>query len=135
MFSIGTFSKTTGCPIETIRYYERIGLLAKPLRSSGGHRLYNTSNVQQLAFVIKARQMKFSLAEVKQLLQLSQDKQQSCQEVLSIADRNLEAIQLTIDKLNALKNELAGLSNTCKSCCASNGSASDCNIIDSMKCN
>ncbi|MDO8343622.1 MAG: helix-turn-helix domain-containing protein [Cellvibrio sp.] len=130
--SIGDFSKATGCAIETIRYYERAGIISKPPRSSGGHRLYNQTNVQQLRFVLKARQMGFSLAEVKELLNLATDEQQPCQEVLDMADRNLEAIQRKIDQLSGFKQELQGLSRTCKTCCAGKASASECNIIEAM---
>ena len=130
--SIGEFSKATGCAIETIRYYERAGILSKPSRSLGGHRLYSQTNVQQLKFVLKARQMGFSLAEVKELLNLAKDNEQPCQEVLDMADRNLAAIQQKIDQLASFKEELKGLTKTCKNCCAGKASASECNIIEAM---
>lgn len=132
VFSIGEFSKATGCAIETIRYYERAGIISKPPRSTGGHRLYTKVNVEQLRFVLKARQMGFGLAEVKELLNLATDEQQPCQEVLDMADRNLENIQRKIDQLSGFKQELQGLSRTCKNCCAGKASASECNIIEAM---
>lgn len=130
--SIGEFSKATGCAIETIRYYEREGIISKPSRTLGGHRLYSKANLQQMRFVLKARQMGFSLVEVKELLNLSQDSEQPCQEVLDMADRNLEAIQKKIDQLASFKEELKGLTSTCKNCCAGKSSASECNIIEAM---
>lgn len=133
-FTIGDFSNATGCAIETIRYYERIKLLSAPPRSAGGHRLYNEANVDQLRFVLKARQMGFNLAEVKELLALSDD-EQPCIEVLDMAHRNLLAIQKKIDQLASFKNELQGLSTSCKSCCAGKESAAKCNIIESLGSN
>jgi MerR family transcriptional regulator, mercuric resistance operon regulatory protein len=134
-FTIGDFSKATGCAIETIRYYERIKLLSAPPRSAGGHRLYNESHVDQLRFVLKARQMGFSLVEVKELLALSDDNEQPCIEVLDMAHRNLLAIQKKIDQLASFKNELQGLSTSCKSCCAGKESSSKCNIIEALGSN
>lgn len=134
VLSIGDFSEATGCPVETIRYYERIAILSKPPRSAGGHRLYNQTHIQQLRFVLKARQLGFSLAEVKELLNLAADDQTPCQEVVDMADRNLLAIQRKIDQLTSLKQELQGLSKTCKTtCCAGKVSASDCIIIEAVR--
>lgn len=130
--SIGDFSKLTGCPIETIRYYEREGILAKAKRSPGGHRLYDQTNVQQLRFILKARQMGFSLNEVKELLKQSVNVETSCQAVLNLADRNLRAIQVKIEQLAMLKNELQDLSQTCRNCCAGKASSAECNIIEAM---
>lgn len=131
-FSIGQLSRATGCAIETIRYYEREGIISKPSRTLGGHRLYSSANAQQLRFVLKARQMGFNLVEIKELLNLSKDSEQSCQEVLNMADRNLDAIQKKIDQLASFKEELKGLTNTCKNCCAGKSSASECSIIEAM---
>lgn len=132
--SIGDFSEATGCPVETIRYYERIGILSKPPRSTGGHRLYNQIHIQQLRFALKARQMDFTLAEVKELLNLAADDQTPCQEVLGMTDRNLLAIQKKIDRLTSLKQELQGLSNTCETtCCAGQASATECIIIEAVR--
>lgn len=131
---IGDFSEATGCPIETIRYYERIEILSKPPRSAGGHRLYSQTHIQQLRFVLKARQMGFSLAEVKALSHLAADDQTSCQEVLDMTYRNLLAIQKKIDQLASLKQELQGLSNTCETtCCAGKISAVKCIIIKAVQ--
>jgi DNA-binding transcriptional MerR regulator len=131
-YSIGELSKLTACPIETIRYYEREGIVSSPSRTLGGHRLYSRANVQQLQFVLKARKMDFSLAEVKELLSLSQDTEQSCQEVLNMADRNLDAIQKKIEQLTRLKEELKVLAMECKNCCAGTSCAAECNIIEAM---
>ena len=67
---IGTLSKLTGCNIETIRYYERIGLMPKPPRTPGGRRVYDESHVRRLTFVRRSRELGFTLDDVRELLRL-----------------------------------------------------------------
>src|SRR5258708_20489433 len=75
---IGLLSQRTGCNIETIRYYERVGLLATPTRSSGGHRMYNESHLMLLSFVLRARDLGFTLDEVRALPRLAYDHDRHC---------------------------------------------------------
>ena len=69
-FTIGVLSKGTGCNIETIRYYEHIGLLPEPPRSQGGHRLYEEDHLGRLTFIRRSRELGFTLDEVRGLLRL-----------------------------------------------------------------
>src|SRR5262249_61749783 len=79
---IGELSRQTGCNVETIRYYERVGLLPRPPRSAGRDRLYDTGDVRRLAFVRRARELGFTLGEVRALLVLSAaDSEDTCSEV------------------------------------------------------
>src|SRR5947207_14413589 len=79
---IGELSKRTGCNIETIRYYERISLLAAPPRSAGRYRIYDNADVRRLAFIRRARELGFTLDQVRALLALSEnDRQGACTEV------------------------------------------------------
>ena len=68
--TIGTLSKATGCKVETIRYYERIGVLPLPPRTEGGHRAYGEEHLKRLNFVQRSRELGFSLNEVRQMLRL-----------------------------------------------------------------
>src|SRR5207302_137035 len=68
---IGDVSRQTGCKIETIRYYERVGLLPRPLRSAAHYRLYDSGDVRRLSFVRRARELGFTLEEVRALLALA----------------------------------------------------------------
>lgn len=70
-FAIGHLSSRSGVNVETIRYYERIGLLAKPLRTSAGYRLYRLADVERLAFIRRTRDLGFSLDDVRRLLDLA----------------------------------------------------------------
>jgi len=85
---IGELSRRTGCNIETIRYYERITLLPPPVRSAGGYRVYETADVRRLAFIRRARELGFTLDEVRALLALSEnDRQGACTEARELAAR------------------------------------------------
>jgi MerR family mercuric resistance operon transcriptional regulator len=73
MFGIGELSRITGCPIETIRYYEKLQLLAEPQRTEGGHRLYNKVHQKRLGFILKSRGVGFTLEKTRELLSLSEN--------------------------------------------------------------
>src|SRR2546428_12209694 len=84
--AIGALSKHTGTNIETIRYYERVGLLPAPARSSGGYRLYRTEHLKRLNFVRRARALGFSIGEVRTLLRLADERERPGGEVRGAAD-------------------------------------------------
>ncbi len=131
MFGIGTLSRETECHIETIRYYEKLGLLPQPPRSGGGHRLYNTSHTKRLVFILKARSLGFSLEKTGELLSLSQNAERSCSEALALVKTNLIAVDEKIAELQRMKDSLQLMSNNCQSCCPS-GKAPDCTIVDAL---
>src|SRR5262245_35693344 len=95
LLTIGVLSERTNVNIETIRYYERIGILPKPLRSEGGHRLYTDEYLQHLLFVRRARELGFSLDEVRLLLRLAR-RRSACAEVKSITERHIADIRQNI---------------------------------------
>lgn len=131
MFTIGTLSKNTDCPIETIRYYERIGLLEKPGRTEGGHRLYNQQYQKRLEFILKTRRLGFTLEQTQQLLDLSKDTQKSCNEALLLVQKNLQDVEEKLQELQTIHNKLTTLSISCQSCCPG-AKASDCTIVDAF---
>ncbi len=92
LITIGKVADRTGCNIETIRYYEKEGLLPEPPRSSGGHRLYSQHLVERLVFIRRARELGFSMLEIKQLHSIVDGEVVSCERVKSIADEHLEEI-------------------------------------------
>jgi len=98
----GALSRKTGCHIETIRYYERIGLLRKPLRSEGGHRLYDNEQVKRLVFIRRSRELGFSLEEIRTLLKFVDGKRYTCEEVKIVTDRHLEDVKKKISYLRRL---------------------------------
>ena len=124
--SIGGLSKLTGCNIETIRYYEKISLLPAPNRTEGGHRQYPKSLQQRLVFICKARQLGFSLEEVRNLLELS-DGDYSCDEVKQVILVHLSVVRNKMDELVRLQTNLESLAAQC-----TGGGLPNCAAIDNL---
>lgn len=131
MFGIGELSRTTGCPIETIRYYEKLTLLSPPPRTGGGHRLYNENHQKRLQFILKARGLGFSLDKTRELLSLSENNERSCSEALLLVEANLAAVNEKLAELQTIKNSLEGMATSCQSCCPG-AKAPDCTIVDAL---
>lgn len=90
---IGQVSAASGCQIETIRYYERIGLLKAPARTEAGYRHYTEDDIDRLRFVTRGRALGFSLDEIASLLRLAQDQGLSCDDVDRLARAHLADVQ------------------------------------------
>ena len=103
---IGRLSNLTGCNIETIRYYERIGLLPAPGRSAGGHRVYGDDDVKRLSFVLKGRDFGFTIAEIRELLVLADTNGDPCADVRSLALSHLARVRRKLADLRQLERTL-----------------------------
>jgi MerR family transcriptional regulator, mercuric resistance operon regulatory protein len=110
---IGKLSRLTGVNIETIRYYERVDLLRKPVRSAGGYRLYQSGDIGRLCFIRRARDLGFSLEEIRRLLDLADQKSRSCRRVHDIATEHLEEVRMKIADLRRMERVLADMVKTC----------------------
>lgn len=126
-YLIGELSKKTGCNIETIRYYEKIGLLPAPPRSVGGRRIYDFDHLKRLHFICQSRKLGFSIKDIKTFLGFVDNKDYSCQEVFEITHRHLEDIREKIASLKKLEKMLKKMSAQCK-----RGSHPDCPIIEGL---
>lgn len=126
-YSIGSLGKATGTKAETIRYYERIGLLAKPARTEGNYRAYGRDAVNRLSFIRRARALGFSLDQVRALLALSDDRERDCAKVDLLAREHLHAVEEKIADLKALRRELAAMVDSCRG-----GVVADCGIIEAL---
>jgi len=125
---IGELSRQTGCNIETIRYYERISLLRAPARSAGHYRVYDTADVRRLAFIRRARELGFTLDEVRALLALSaNDRQDTCAQVRELAAGHLAEVRAKIADLRAMERVLADAVRRCTA-----GELPGCPIIDAL---
>jgi MerR family transcriptional regulator, mercuric resistance operon regulatory protein len=122
---IGALSKRSGVNIETIRYYERVKMLAPPPRTASGRRLYGTMDLRILAFIRRARELGFSLDEIRTLLRLGGPERATCREVRAIATRHLEDIRA---KLSDLKKLERLLSKTVARC--SGKAAPECPVLE-----
>ncbi len=126
-FTRGTLSKLTGCNIETIRYYERIGLMPDPPRSEGGHRLYDDDHVRRLRFIRRARELGFSLVEVRGLLGLVDGGENSCAEVKALTLGHVRDIHHKIIDLRKIERVLEHMAARCDE-----GEVPECPVIDSL---
>jgi MerR family copper efflux transcriptional regulator len=124
--SISQASRETGLSHDTLRYYERIGLLGPVTRNGGGQRRYNGSDMARLRFVKRAQAMDFSLLEIGQLLDLREQQGDVRDDVRRMAETKLQAIEERVESLSRLRDELAQLINACRS------SESGCPIIARM---
>lgn len=124
---IGALSKRSGVNIETIRYYERIGLLPAPPRSAGGHRLYGESHGRRLVFIRRARELGFSLDEVRGLLGLARGRDRTCDEVRELTERHVAEIRGKIRDLKRLERLLSDLTRQCRG-----DTVPDCPILDAL---
>lgn len=123
--SIGELSKLTECNIETIRYYERINILNKPRRTSGGRRIYNKAEMKRLLFVRRCRELGFTLDEVRELLRLVDGKKYTCAEVKKITVGHADDVQTKIKDLRKIEKVLRSVSSKCEG-----RNVPDCPIID-----
>ena len=123
--AIGELSRLTGVNIETIRYYEKVNLLPAPLRTEGGHRLYGPRETRTLAFIRRARELGFTLDEIRALLDLGGPGKASCSEVKQIAAHHLDDIRAKIADLRKLERLLASTIAKC-----SGRKVPDCPVID-----
>ncbi len=110
--TIGKLSDQTGVNIETIRYYEKIGLMPSPPRKESGHRVYDDALTQRLHFIKRGRELGFSLQSIRGLLGL-EDEKPSCAQVYDIATEHLKDIRKKIADLKKLENSLASVAREC----------------------
>ena len=127
MVTIGGLSRKTGCKIETIRFYEKIGLLPKPLRTEGGHRVYGADQIKRLVFIRRSRELGFSLDDIRALLALVDGRRYTCKQVKDVADRHLATVRGKVADLRRLEKTLAGISAQCQG-----KQVPECPIIDAL---
>ena len=125
--TIGTLAKSTGCRPETVRYYERVGVLPEPARSRGGQRRYRREHVKRLRFVRRARELGFPLDEVRGLLWLVDEPGHTCAEVEEVTRGHLDAVRSRLADLRALERVLDRIVAQCKG-----GTVPECPVIDAL---
>lgn len=114
-YKIGEVAKLTALTADTLRYYEKFGLLEKIGRNESGIRHYTDKDLSSLRFIKRAQRINFSLAEIKTLLQMRQNPQHARNEVRLLTQQKLETIESHLEELGTLKNELTLLLNLCRS--------------------
>ncbi len=123
--TIGRVAEATGCKVQTIRYYEQIGVLPPPDRSGGNQRVYENDHISRLIFIRHARELGFPLKAIRELLSLGDDPDQSCDAADAIARDQLTQVNQRLARLQSLKAELERMVVQCKG-----GQISDCRVIE-----
>lgn len=121
----GDLAKRSGCNLETIRYYETIGLMKSPERTSTGHRLYSKGDQQRLGFILRGRDLGFSIEELKSLLTLVDSHEYTCGEVRDITTNHLASVRKKLKNLKRLESALASVAARC-----TGEDIPDCPVID-----
>ncbi|MBF9234537.1 MerR family transcriptional regulator [Microvirga alba] len=124
-FSIGHVSAVTGCKVETIRFYEGIGLLPAPERTEGNQRRYLAKHVERLRFILHARELGLAVEAIRQLIALSENPLAPCEQVDEIARQQLLAVREKIARLTGLAAELERIVASCDG-----KRVADCRVIE-----
>jgi len=126
--SIGELARRTQCQVETIRYYEREGLLPTPARSQGNYRQYDAAHVERLSFIRHCRSLDMTLDEIRALLDFRDAPTRNCAEVSALLDEHVQHVADRITQLRRLERQLKHL----RGLCASPGEAERCGILNEM---
>lgn len=127
--TIGQVARRSGVGIDTVRFYEREGLLTKPARARSGYRQFDEKVIARLQFIQRAKELGFTLNEIKELLSLRVDPATSCEDVKARAETKIADIEDKIRTLQRMKQALVRLTHEC----SENGSGSECPILDALE--
>lgn len=127
VLTIGKLAKAADTKVETVRWYEKVGLIDRPDRTGGNYRSYATRDLARLTFIRRARDLGFSLDQVRALLNLASDPGRDCGSVDALASGHLAAVDRKIADLAALRRELAALLTSCRG-----GSVAECRILEAF---
>lgn len=124
---IGTVAQRAGCGIDTIRFYEKIGVLQRPRRTESGRRIYGAAEIARLTFICRARELGFSLDEVRGLLSLAERDERRCEDVKQAAIRHRQDVRRKIADLRAVEATLGTLIRQCEA-----GGPAECPLIEAL---
>ena len=126
---IGKLANAAGVNIQTIRYYERIGLIEQPQRKESGYRQYGKSDIQKIKFIKRAQELGFTLKEIQDLLTLKVDPDTTCANVRERAEKKLTDIEQKLSELIRIKKALEKLT----ALCVGKGPTGDCPILEALE--
>jgi MerR family copper efflux transcriptional regulator len=126
--TIGHLAREAGINLETVRYYERRGLLPKPPRSASGYRLFPTDAARRLRFIRRAQELGFSLKEIRELLSLRVSRTTTSRDIRARAEAKIADIDAKIRSLESMKKTLRKLTNVCEGCVP----VAECPILESL---
>ncbi|HGM6066454.1 TPA: helix-turn-helix domain-containing protein [Stenotrophomonas maltophilia] len=126
--TIGQLARQTGTKAETIRYYEKIGLLQPPLRSDGNYRYFSAQDQRRLSFVRRARELGFSIEQIRELIALGEQREHECSSVDDVVKAHIGDIARRICDLQALQGELERMIGNCPG-----GRMADCRVLEALQ--
>jgi Cd(II)/Pb(II)-responsive transcriptional regulator len=126
---IGDLSKRTGCPVQTIRYYEAEGLLQAPERSANNYRAYGQAHLDRLRFILRCRSLDMAQEEIRALLELQNEPTRPCDEVSALLEAHLEHVAARIAELQALKRQITKIRDSC----SGGVCIGDCGALESLR--
>ena len=126
-FTRGDLARATGCNIETIRYYEKTGLLPDPPRTDAGYRIYSAAHATRLRFILRARELGFSMEDIRGLMGLEDGAPPTCAEVKERTERHLADVRARIADLRRIETVLAATASRC-----SGAEVPDCPVLDAI---
>ncbi len=124
---IGKLASNCGCPVETIRYYEKIGLLPQAARQANGYRRYEGMHQKWLQFILRSRELGFSQKEVRRLTDLAHQKRPACSDVYDLLDEHVVDVRKRVAELKRMERALVRLKKQCHE-----GTLHDCPVIDEL---
>jgi MerR family mercuric resistance operon transcriptional regulator len=128
-FTIGELAQKCDINLETLRYYERVGIMLPPPRSQSGHREYPESSADRLVFIRRAQSLGFTLTEIKELLELKRNEDEHCSDVVHSIDAKLQEIETKILDLRAIRRALTTMKKLCQGDCL----MGDCPILENLE--
>ncbi len=120
-------ARRTGCNLETVRYYENVGLLPEPPRTASGYRSYDSTHERRLRFVLRARELGFSLDEIRELLRLVDERDRPCAEARDVAAVHLADVRAKIADLRRMERVLKSVVAQC-----GDGTLPECPLIETL---
>ncbi len=130
-YAIGELSARSGVKVPTIRYYEQIGLLRRPDRRDGGHRVYGEADLKRLTFIRRCRDFGFPIDQVRELVSVIEDADRSCTEVRDLAQVQLASVQARMAELRELEASLTEFVVDCEARCLG-GPGPECVVVEEL---
>jgi MerR family mercuric resistance operon transcriptional regulator len=133
VLQIGQAAKATGLSVDTIRFYQKCGLVRPPARTAGGFRVFNGTDVEELQFIARAQELGFSLSEIKDLVLVQQHNGRGCPEVRALIKRKLAIVRGKVAALSQIEIELARALRRCDRALKDSANVPACPVIDQIQ--
>ncbi|MBI1216648.1 MAG: MerR family transcriptional regulator [Alphaproteobacteria bacterium] len=131
-YTRGALTKKTDCNLETIRYYEKEGLLRKPLHTKAGYRLYGEEDAKRLRFIRRCRELRFSISEIRELLSVVDGHDYTCHDISAITQSHIQDVKGKIFDLRKILKTLQDIASQCHAGSSPAGNSVECPILEAL---